>query len=199
MAEQRGDLFHTIHEEILNFLTKNIFFIAVFFKGNYKTIINLTIFHKFVHQLFNWSRHSNNNSLLLLPRSKCLFNHLEINKYKTLLAADIYNSQWTSKMRFVLHENHTTTVTFLTRRGIFIACNIFNRRLRLQKNHKHCAILTIAQLMPIQLLCVLLLSPVFITLNQNRGYFPIAFILRMSEFHKAAKLYRLSSCLCVSV
>lgn len=32
MAEQRGDLFHTILEEILNFLNSNIFFIAVLFK-----------------------------------------------------------------------------------------------------------------------------------------------------------------------
>lgn len=32
MAELRGDLFHTIHEEILSFLTSNIFFLAVLFK-----------------------------------------------------------------------------------------------------------------------------------------------------------------------
>lgn len=32
------------------------------------------------------------------------------------------------------------------KRGYFYCSNIFNRRLRLQNNHKHCAILTKAQL-----------------------------------------------------
>lgn len=49
-------------------------------------------------------------------------------------------------MRFVLHENHTTTKSRFQQEGVFYCSNIFNRRLRLQKNHKHCAIWTIAQL-----------------------------------------------------